>query len=84
MSIHTDSRESKEPRPQGGALKPKTEIPNQVRDDKKTRTQSCCHAEPGPEFNSGSKDFSIWFAIFCFWQTHLSSPSTGRGFQVRS
>jgi hypothetical protein len=25
---------SKEPRPQGGALKPKTEIPKQVRDDK--------------------------------------------------
>jgi hypothetical protein len=22
--------------------------------------------------------------FFCLWQTHLSSPSTGRGFQVRS
>jgi hypothetical protein len=22
--------------------------------------------------------------FICLWQTHLSSPSTGRGFQVRS
>jgi len=41
---------SKDPRPQGGALnpkfsKPKTEIPKQVRDDKKTRTEPSCHAE---------------------------------------
>ena len=40
---------SKEPRLQGGALKPilkpKTEIPKQVRDDKKTRTKLSCHAE---------------------------------------
>jgi hypothetical protein len=36
---------SKEPRPQGGALKHKTEIPKQVRDDKKTRTKPSCHAE---------------------------------------
>ena len=42
--------ESKEPRPQGGALthkfsKPETEIPKQVRDDRKTRTNPSCHAE---------------------------------------
>jgi len=41
---------NKDPRPQGGALnpkfsKPKTEIPKQVRDDKKTRTEPSCHAE---------------------------------------
>ncbi len=39
-TVYTEgSEKSKEPRPQGGALKPKiqnqTEIPNQVRDDKK-------------------------------------------------
>ena len=41
--------DNKEPRPQGGALKPnskpKTEIPKQVRDDKKAKTSRCCHAE---------------------------------------
>jgi len=41
---------SKLPRPQGGALKPKfskpkTEIPKQVRDDKRRRPIPCCHAE---------------------------------------
>jgi len=41
---------SKDPRPQDGALnpkfsKPKTEIPKQVRDDKKARTEPLCHAE---------------------------------------
>jgi len=41
---------SKEPRPQGGALKPKflkprSEIPKQVRDDNKTRAKPSCHAE---------------------------------------
>jgi hypothetical protein len=44
------SYRSKEPRLQGGALKPKfsrpkIEIPNQVRDDNKTRTKPFCHAE---------------------------------------
>jgi hypothetical protein len=48
---------SKQPRPQGGALKPKfskpkTEIPNQVRDDKKTRTEPSCHAELGSASNN--------------------------------
>jgi hypothetical protein len=37
--------ENKDPRPQGGALKPdsktKTEIPKQVRDDKKEKNQVC-------------------------------------------
>jgi hypothetical protein len=41
--------DNKEPRPQGGALKPqsfrtKNEIPKQVRDDKK-ESQPGCHAE---------------------------------------
>jgi len=41
---------SKLPRPQGGALKPKspkpkTEIPKQVRDDKRRRPIPCCYAE---------------------------------------
>ena len=41
---------NKEPRPQGGALKPKfskpkIEIPKQVRDDSKTGTKPSCHAE---------------------------------------
>jgi len=41
--------DSKEPRPQGGALKPqnfrtKNQIPKQVRDDKK-ESQPGCHAE---------------------------------------
>jgi hypothetical protein len=41
---------SKLPRPQGGALKPKfskpkTEIPKQVRDDKRRRPIPYCHAE---------------------------------------
>jgi hypothetical protein len=41
---------SKELRPQSWALKlkfskPNTEIPKQVRDDKKGRTESPCHAE---------------------------------------
>jgi hypothetical protein len=42
--------ESKEPRLQGGALKPKfskpkIEIPKQVRDDSETGTKPSCHAE---------------------------------------
>ena len=27
--------------------------------DKRVRFLSCCHPEPGPELNSGSKDFGI-------------------------
>jgi len=46
---------SKEPRPQGGALKPKiqnqTEIPNQVRDDQVLLLRYFCH----PELVSGSE-----------------------------
>jgi hypothetical protein len=77
---------SKEPRPQGGALKPEflkpeTEIPNQVRDDKKTRTEPTCHAEPWTDEDQAC--FSIQFAFFCFQQTHLSSPSLPTGRQAQ-
>ena len=54
--------DSKEPRRQGGALKPKflkprTEIPKQVRDDKK-ESQPGCHAEPWTDEDQAR--FSIW------------------------
>jgi hypothetical protein len=50
QSPFLDSSKSKEPRPQGGALrpkfsKPKIEIPKQVRDDSKTGTKPSCHAK---------------------------------------
>ncbi|MCJ7507210.1 MAG: hypothetical protein MUO85_00595, partial [candidate division Zixibacteria bacterium] len=74
-------------------FKTQTEIPNQVRDDKNRKTKPCCHAE----LVSASTRFSIsgltsgqacFFTslvrFFYFQQMHLSSLSTGRGFQVRS
>jgi hypothetical protein len=58
---------NKLPRPQGGALKPKfskpkTEIPKQVRDDKRRRPIPCCH-EPCAELDSVSFQHLIRFSL---------------------
>ena len=50
MEVIQERRKNKEPRPQGGALKPKfskpkIEIPKRVRDDSMTGTEPSCHAE---------------------------------------
>jgi len=42
-------------------LKPKNEIPNQVRDDRKTRTEPLRHE---PWTDKDQTRFSIWFAFF--------------------
>jgi hypothetical protein len=77
---------SKEARPQGGALRPK--LINQ-----KPRSRTKFGMTKRPELNRhvmlnlGLMKIRLvsasGFLILCFQQTHLSSPSTGRGFQMR-
>jgi hypothetical protein len=65
---------SKEPRPQGGALKPKwfktqTEIPNQVRDDK--------NRKPNPLVMLNSFQHLIWFFSALSRHTFHPRPQDG-------